>query len=139
MRAPARRLSEEANLSCCAQGKAFLLDLAACRAIIGTTALSLIADAIYPKRPYYGAPFRGQFEQTHNAITLVGSGLGTYSESPSREDLERFLADVPIYIDRLQRHEFDPDEQEDTLLGLAAFELRSRRSVARVCRNVMSA
>ncbi|MGA2016713.1 MAG: glycosyltransferase family protein [Opitutaceae bacterium] len=112
------RVGEDGNISYRAPGEGYLRDLCACKAIIGTTGFSLIADAIYLRKPYYGVPLRKQFEQTHNARFLGRSGLGEFSEKPSRQDLERFLASLPTYRERLARYRFDPQEQVEVLLGL---------------------
>ena len=44
--------------------------------------------------------------------------LPVCSESPSRSDLERFLANLPGYRERLSRFRLDPAEQEETLLRI---------------------
>ena len=112
------RIGEDGNISYRAPGDGYLRDLCGCKAIIGTTGSSLIADAIYLKKPYYGVPLRKQFEQTHNAHFLSQSGLGEFSENPSVDDLTRFLANLPAYRERLARYQFDPEEQVEVLLGL---------------------
>jgi len=112
------RIGEDGNISYRAPGEGYLRDLSSCKAIIGTTGFSLIADAIFLRKPYYGVPLRKQFEQTHNARFLGRSGLGEFSEKPSRQDLEGFLANLPAYRERLARYRFDPDEQVDVLLGI---------------------
>jgi uncharacterized protein (TIGR00661 family) len=110
------RVDEDANLIYRAPGPNFLRDLSSCRAIIGTTGFSLIADAIFLKKPYFGVPLRKQFEQAHNAHFLRRSGIGEYSEAVTRPQVERFLADLPVYEERLAGFRFDPAEQEETLL-----------------------
>jgi uncharacterized protein (TIGR00661 family) len=110
------RIGEDGNISYRAPGDGYLRDLCDCKAIIGTTGFSLIADAIFLKKPYYGVPLRKQFEQTHNAHFLSRSGLGEFSETPSAEDLARFLADLPTYRERLARYRLNPEEQVEVLL-----------------------
>ena len=112
------RVGEDGNLTYRAQGPTYVRDLASCKAIIGTTGFSLIADSIFLKKPYYGVPLRKQFEQTHNAHFLAESGLGEYSESISRQEIERFLSKLPTYRERLAAYDLDPAEQEETLLEL---------------------
>ncbi len=112
------RVGEDGNISYRAPGEGYVRDLRDCKAIIGTTGFSLIADSIYLRKPYYGVPLKKQFEQTHNAHFLSRSGLGEFSESTSREDLEKFLANLPLYRERLARYRLDPAEQEETLLTL---------------------
>ena len=75
-------------------------------------------------------PLKRQFEQTHNAHFLRQSGLGEYSENPSREDLARFLGSLDTYRGRLERHRIDPAEQEQTLLVLLEQVRPGRRAVA---------
>jgi uncharacterized protein (TIGR00661 family) len=112
------RVGEDGNVRYRAQGPTFLADLSDCKAIIATTGFSLIADSIFLKKPYFGAPLRKQFEQTHNAHFLAKSGLGEYSETITRPQLEGFLADLPRYRKRLAGFNLDPTEQEETLLAV---------------------
>jgi uncharacterized protein (TIGR00661 family) len=112
------RVGEDRNIIYRAQGPGFLADLAACKAIIGTTGFSLIADSIYLKKPYFGIPLRRQFEQEHNARFLVQSGLGDSSDSPSPDKLERFLSRLPEYRQKLAEYDLDPTDQEETLRRL---------------------
>jgi uncharacterized protein (TIGR00661 family) len=112
------RVGEEGNIRYRAQGPTFLPDLSGCKAIIATTGFSLIADSIFLKKPYFGAPLRKQFEQTHNAHFLTKSGFGEYSEAITRPQLETFLADLPRYRKRLAEFDLDPAEQEETLLAV---------------------
>ena len=115
-----QRAGPDGNLLHRTQGPAFLGDLAACKAIIGTTGFSLIADSLYLRKPYFGVPLKGQFEQMHNARFLARSGLGDYSEEVSRPRLEQFLRRLPDFRQKLAAHDFDPTEQERTLRRLLA-------------------
>jgi len=121
------RVGEDENIIYRAQGENFLRDLVSCRAIIATAGFSLIADSIFLRKPYFAIPLRGQFEQTHNALFLEGSGLGEYSEVVSREKLERFLSRLPAYREKLDRYDFNPAEQEETLRRLLA-QLDAKRA-----------
>jgi uncharacterized protein (TIGR00661 family) len=112
------REGEEGNISYRRQGGTYLSDLAHCKAIIATTGFSLIADSIFLKKPYFGVPLLGQFEQTHNARFLALSGLGEYSEHLTREGIEGFLSRLTVYERRLAGHRLDPSEQEETLVSL---------------------
>lgn len=120
------RVGEDGNVVYRAQGENFLRDLVSCRAIIATAGFSLIADSIFLRKPYYAVPLRKQFEQTHNAHFLVESGLGEYSESVTRETLARFLSRLPEYREKLDKYDFDPADQEETLRALLA-KLEGRR------------
>jgi len=115
-----RRAGEDRNVLYRVQGPGYLRDLASCKAIVGTTGFSLIADSIYLKKPYFGVPLKKQFEQKHNAEFLRSSGLGEYSETISREKLERFFAHLPGYREKLAKIDLDPAEQEVTLRRLIA-------------------
>jgi uncharacterized protein (TIGR00661 family) len=110
------RVGEEGNITFRAKGPSFVPDLESCKAIIATTGFSLIADSIFLKKPYFGAPLRKQFEQTYNAQFLRESGLGDYSEDITREQLVGFLARLPEYRSSLLGYSLDPTEQEETLL-----------------------
>jgi uncharacterized protein (TIGR00661 family) len=114
------RTGTEGNLEFRARGPTFLPDLASARAIIGTTGFSLIADAIFLGKPYFGVPLRRQFEQVYNALYLARLGLGDYAEAPTREQLAAFLADLPRYRARLRGQALDPREQEATLVEVLA-------------------
>jgi uncharacterized protein (TIGR00661 family) len=114
------RVGEDRNIIYRAQGENFVRDLASCRAIIATAGFSLIADSIFLRKPYFAVPLRKQFEQTHNAHFLGESGLGEYSEIVTREALERFLSRLPEYREKLDKYDFDPAEQEETLRVLLA-------------------
>lgn len=119
------RTGTEGNLEFRARGASFLPDLASARAIIGTTGFSLIADAIFLGKPYFGVPLRRQFEQVYNAHFLARSGRGDYSEAPTRGQLAAFLGDLPRFRARLRGQPLDPHEQEETLLAVLE-ELRRR-------------
>jgi uncharacterized protein (TIGR00661 family) len=117
---------EDGNIIYGSQGATYLRDLGACKAIIGTTGFSLIADSIFLKKPYFGAPLRRQFEQTYNAHFIRQLGIGEFSESITKADLERFLGNLAEYRARLGLYHLDPAEQEETLLGLLR-EIESER------------
>jgi uncharacterized protein (TIGR00661 family) len=114
------QVGREGNVTHRAKGPHFLEDLARAPAIIGTTGFSLIADAIYLRKPYFGVPLKKQFEQTYNAQFLVRAGFGASSEAPTREELAGFLGRLPAYRERLAGLRFDPAEQEETLLRILA-------------------
>jgi uncharacterized protein (TIGR00661 family) len=122
-------VGQEGNVTHRAKGPSFLEDLASCKAIIGTTGFSLIADSIYLKKPYFGVPLKKQFEQTYNAQYLVRAGFGEYSEAPTRAQIESFLANLPAFRERLAGNLFNPAEQEETLLRLLQTVDRRSRSL----------
>jgi uncharacterized protein (TIGR00661 family) len=106
------------NINYRVQGETYLADLGACKAIIATTGFSLIADAIFLKKPYFGVPLRRQFEQTYNAHSIRRLGIGAFSESATKAEIERFLGNLDGYRSRLAQYHLDPGEQEETLLAL---------------------
>ncbi len=112
------RVGEEGNVIYRRRGATFLSDLASARAIIATTGFSLIADALYLGKPYFGVPLRRQFEQAYNARFLARAGFGEYSESPTREQIASFLERLPAYRARLRGSPLDPRQQLDTLLAV---------------------
>jgi uncharacterized protein (TIGR00661 family) len=132
------RVGQDGNVSYRAQGSTYLQDLSSCKAIVGTTGFSLIADSIYLKKPYFGAPLRKQFEQTHNAHFLVQSGFGEYSEAITRAELEGFLADLPRRRERLSLCNLDPAEQEETLLAVLR-EMAPERGIPRLDSQALAA
>jgi uncharacterized protein (TIGR00661 family) len=121
------KVGEDGNLIFRAHGGSYLRDLASCKAILGTTGFSLIADAIYLKKPYYGLPLKKQFEQTRNGFFLAESGLGEFSEEVSKEKIVAFLGRLGMYRERLARRNFNPAEQEEALRAV----LRQIESVAK--------
>jgi uncharacterized protein (TIGR00661 family) len=112
------RVGTEGNITFKKHGPGFVNDLGSCRAIIATAGFSLIADSIYLRKPYFAVPLKKQFEQTHNAHFLRDSGLGQYSENPTRQDIVSFLAGLDACRERLERHGINPTQQEETLLRL---------------------
>lgn len=109
---------QEGRLQFRTQGAGYLPDLGACRAIVATTGFSLIADAIFLKKPYFGVPLKGQFEQTQNAHYLRSAGIGDFAEDPDAATLARFLRELPDYRRALAALHFDPTEQADVLVEL---------------------
>jgi UDP:flavonoid glycosyltransferase YjiC (YdhE family) len=105
----------EGNLVYRPRGPGFLQDLADCKAIIGTTGFSLIADAIHLQKPYFGVPLKGQFEQTLNAFFLAESGLGEFSEEASPAAITAFLSRLPEFRRAFAGRHSHPAEQEETL------------------------
>jgi uncharacterized protein (TIGR00661 family) len=92
-----------------------LPDLNGCKAIIGTTGFSLINDAIYLRKPYFGVPIRKQFEQVHNAYFLRESGIGEFSLNVTKDQLEHFLSNLTVYQNRFLGFQMKSDEQKETL------------------------
>lgn len=104
------------NLQYKKTGPGFAEDLRKCKAVVATTGLSLILEAIYLKKPFFGVPLKKQFEQTMNAIYLKDSGFGDYSESPSAEDIKRFFGKLKIYRARLKKNKVGGKDAKEALL-----------------------
>jgi len=112
------KTGDDTNITYRASGPSYLPDLNKCKAIIGTTGFSLINDAIYLKKPYFGVPIRKQFEQVHNAYFLRESGVGEFSLNVTKDELEHFLSSLTIYQERFLEHQISSDEQKETLLKI---------------------
>jgi uncharacterized protein (TIGR00661 family) len=105
----------DTNITYRASGPSYLPDLNGCKAIIGTTGFSLINDAIYLRKPYFGVPIRKQFEQVHNAYFLRESGIGEFSLNVTKDQLEHFLSNLTVYQNRFLGFQMKSDEQKETL------------------------
>lgn len=114
------RVGEDHNITYRAQGSGYVRDLGGCKAVIATAGFSLIADAIYLRKPYFGVPLKKQFEQTLNARFLAASGMGEFSENPTREELNGFFSRLPEYRQRMSRYNLNPSAQEEKLRELLA-------------------
>lgn len=93
----------------------FLKDLSECRAIIASAGFTLISESLYLKKPYFAIPLQGQFEQTLNALFLKNSGLGVYSENPTKNQIQEFLSSLDKYKSKLKSHKLKPNEAIQTL------------------------
>ncbi|MES2213596.1 MAG: glycosyltransferase family protein [Patescibacteria group bacterium] len=99
-------------------GPSYLEDLRTCKAIIGTTGFSLIADSIFLKKPFLGVPLKKQFEQMYNATFLQKSGIGIYIINEKREEIISFLNNLQKYRQKLMSFDYDAIEQQLTLLNI---------------------
>jgi len=105
-------------------------ELAGCKAVIGTSGLSLIAEAVWLKKPFFAVPLKSEFEQTANALFIKEAGLGDFSERPSPKELERFFRDLEGFREALGKFRFDPDAAGQALLELADGTLARQRQPA---------
>ena len=94
-------------------------ELAASKAILGTTGLSLLSEAVWLKKPFFGVPLVNEFEQTSNALFIRTRNFGDFSERPRREQIGSFLQRLDEYRAALGEYHFDPDIAGRTLLDLA--------------------
>jgi uncharacterized protein (TIGR00661 family) len=112
------KTGDDKNITYRASGPSYLPDLNKCKAIIGTTGFSLINDAIYLRKPYFGVPIRKQFEQVHNAYFLRESGVGEFSLDVTKDEIEKFLSSLANYQNRFAEYRNNFDEQKETLLKI---------------------
>jgi uncharacterized protein (TIGR00661 family) len=122
----------EGNLTFRTFNRGMPQELAGCKAAIGTSGLSFITEAIWLKKPFFGVPLKGEFEQTANSIFIKEAGLGDFAEEPSREKVEGFLARLKGHREALAEFQFDPDAAGKALLELADGGLAHVRTPATV-------
>ena len=118
---------KENNLQFKPSGKHFIKDLANCKAIIASAGFTLISESLYLKKPYFAIPLHGQFEQTLNTLFLKNSSLGTYSESPTKTQIQNFLNSLHKYKARLKHYKSNPNEAIFTLDKILN-ELKNKKS-----------
>ncbi len=112
-------------------------ELGACKAVMGTTGMSLTSEAVWLKKPFFGIPLKNEFEQLWNARVIQRLGFGDFSEEPTKDEVERFLGDLDGYRRSLEGYRFDSDAAGQKLLelierklegtDLAAPDLHARR------------
>jgi len=93
----------------------FIENLRDCKAVIGTSGFTLISEALFLKKPYFAIPLNGTFEQKLNAIFIKESGYGSYSEKPSKNQIEHFVKRLDSYRKKIKKHKMNPKEVFKTL------------------------
>ena len=93
----------------------FLSDLQKCRAVIGTAGFTLIAEAIYLRKPFLAIPVSGQFEQIQSALFLKSSGFGDYVDELTEKDVVYFLYNLEKYSKKIKTYKFDFNKLPQTL------------------------
>src|SRR6266849_2034958 len=83
----------------------FLRDLAGCKGIIANAGFSLVSEALYLGKPYLAVPVEHQFEQIFNAYFLNKEGYGAFWEELSKEKVESFLFNLPVFQEKLAAYE----------------------------------
>lgn len=83
----------------------FLRDLAGCKGIIANAGFSLVSEALYLGKPYLAVPVQHQFEQIFNAYFLDKEGYGAFWEELSKEKVESFLFNLPVFQEKLAAYE----------------------------------
>jgi uncharacterized protein (TIGR00661 family) len=79
----------------------FLHDLAGAGAVIANAGFSLVSEALHLGKPYLAIPVSRQFEQTFNAYYVDKMGYGAFWEDLTKEKVESFLFNLPLYADKL--------------------------------------
>lgn len=82
----------------------FLRDLVGAKAIIANAGFSLVSEALHLGKPYLAVPVLNQFEQTFNAYYVDKLGYGAYWEDLSKEKVESFLFNLPVYEENLKAY-----------------------------------
>jgi uncharacterized protein (TIGR00661 family) len=82
----------------------FLRDLAGCGAVIANAGFSLVSEALHLGKPYLAVPVEHQFEQTFNAYYVDKMGYGAFWEELSKEKIESFLFNLPVYTESLKSY-----------------------------------
>ena len=82
--------------------KVFVTDLSSCRAVIGSSGMSLLGEALALGKPVFTVPVRGQYEQVLNACYLRACEYGVFEETLSSGAVSRFLANLDTFRTRIQ-------------------------------------
>ncbi len=85
--------------------KRFLNDLINARAVIGTSGLSLMSEAIHLRKPFLALPIKKRIEQLTNAYYLKKLKFGDYSEDITVEDIEKFINKIDFYRQNLKKRQ----------------------------------
>jgi uncharacterized protein (TIGR00661 family) len=89
----------------------FLRDLAGAGAVIANAGFSLVSEALYLGKPYLAVPVSHQFEQTFNAYYVGKMGYGAFWEQLSKEKVESFLFNLPLYAEKLKSYPRSGNQQ----------------------------
>ena len=101
-------------------------ELAASRAVMGTAGMSLVSEAVWLRKPFFGVPLKNEFEQHWNARQMREADFGDFAEEPSRAEIELFFARLDRHRRALQDYRYDADAA-----GAKLLELIDRRQTAR--------
>jgi uncharacterized protein (TIGR00661 family) len=114
--------------------ESFLRDLAGCKAIIANAGFSLVSEALYLGKPYLAVPVEHQFEQIFNAYFLDKEGYGAFWEELTREKVESFLFNLPVFQAKLAGYERHDNSmllnKLDQLIAEYAGKKRAQRRTA---------
>ena len=93
-------------------------ELGECNAVMGTAGMSLISEAVWLKKPFFGIPLKNEFEQLWNAMLIRRSNFGDFSEEPSKAEVDRFFRTLNDYRSSLDAYQFDADAAGEKILEL---------------------
>jgi uncharacterized protein (TIGR00661 family) len=93
-------------------------ELSACKAVMGTAGMSLMSEAVWLKKPFFGIPLKNEFEQMWNAVLIRQSNFGDFSEEPTKAAVDHFFQRMNEYRRSLEDYRFDPDAAGKKLLEL---------------------
>jgi uncharacterized protein (TIGR00661 family) len=80
----------------------FMRDLTTAKAIVANSGFSLVTEALHLGKPHLAVPVEHQFEQIFNAYWLRKTGYGAYWEKLTKERVESFLYNLPLYQEKLE-------------------------------------
>ncbi len=93
-------------------------ELAAAKAVMGTVGMSLLSEAFWLRKPFFGVPLKNEFEQMWNAILIRRENFGDYSEEPTPDAVTGFLGRLPDYRRSLEGYRFNTDAAGEKLLEI---------------------
>lgn len=103
----------------------FFEDLLRAQALIANAGFSLVTEALHLGKPYLAVPVRNQFEQIFNAFWLGRTGYGAFWEELTKERVESFLFNLPLFRERLAEYPRTSNQELFTKLdGLIAERLK---------------
>jgi uncharacterized protein (TIGR00661 family) len=110
----------------------FLRDLAGAKAVMANAGFSLVSEALHLGKPYLAIPVKNQFEQTFNAYYVDKLGYGAWWKELSKEKIESFLFNLPVYAENLNSYPRAGNgallAKLDELIGTLTAKTRNARS-----------
>jgi len=109
----------------------FLRDLTGAKAVMANAGFSLVSEALYLGKPYLAIPVKNQFEQTFNAYYVDKLDYGAWWEELSKEKIESFLFNLPVYTENLEGYQRTGNgalfSKLDELIGSLTAKVRNAR------------
>ena len=103
----------------------FFNDLKDCKAVITNGGFSLIGEALYLNKPILSVPIKGQFEQITNALYLNKLGYGLFSKKISKGVFRRFLSNIDVYKNNLNKYKKEDNSRLFSELEKAIAKLKA--------------